>query len=131
MSPSTINSQPPLPLFQVAEDDANVEALVKLLRGKGWVTAAQILEQIGWVNTDDHRRWIRALAAGSAGRIGSGQKGYKIVEDMTHEEYHRCRNWMSHQAEEMQRRVVEMDRVWYARKPVHPGNGILTTDQHG
>jgi len=110
-----------LPLFAVPKENVNVEWFVKFLTRRDWITAAEVLGEIRWPVTDSNKRWLRGLADASAGRIGSGQKGYKLVREMTGEEFHHTNNWLNHQAEEMKRRVLEMQREFYRRTPVEVG----------
>jgi hypothetical protein len=113
------NAQPELSFVQVAPDDPNVGRLVKLLDGSDWTTANDIIQK---VFTTTNVRWqdrqVRALAAASQGEIAGGQRGYKLVRSMTHGEFMHVRNWMSSQATQMQKRILEMDKVFYARKPI-------------
>lgn len=114
-APRQLNLIPP-PAPPVPEHE--IRWLIDLLHGRDWMTAADILTQIGQPVVESTRRRIRALAAGSQGRIAGGQAGYKLVSEMTRDEYHHYRNWMTSQAAEMQRRVIESDRHFYARRPV-------------
>jgi hypothetical protein len=107
---------PPIP--QVDPDNANVAMLVELLQGRDWTTAADLLPLFSKPVSDGNKRWVRALADASRGRIAGGQKGYKLIGEMTSEEYQHWRNWMTHQSDEMRRRVIEGDRVFYARRAV-------------
>ena len=105
--------------IEVAQDDKNILFLVELLRGKGWNTARELMATIeSRTGHTVHDRYIRALASASAGQIAGGQRGYKLVQEMTSEEYQHWRNWMMSQSDEMKRRVVEADRIFYGRKPV-------------
>jgi len=105
-----------------------VQVLIDLLSGRGWLTASQICTAIGLEDSDGNRRRIRFLAAESQGEVACGQKGYKLVSAMTREEYEHYRRWMKSQADQMTRRVLKSDRVYFRRMPVRTGNGILTTD---
>jgi len=118
-------------LFHVEPDDPNAEWLVDQLRGNDWLTAKQILELIGRAACEDNKRWLRALAAASKGRIAGGQRGYRLVEEMSGEEFNHWRNWMKRQADFMTARILEADKVFYRRQKVRTGNGILTTNGHG
>jgi hypothetical protein len=62
-------------------------------------------------------RKIRALAAASKGRIAGGQRGYKLIGEMTRDEFNHWRNWMLSQSAEMEARVVAADKIWFARQP--------------
>jgi hypothetical protein len=105
---------PPAP--PVAEHE--IAWLLRHLDGRDWMTADEILREVGQPQTDAGKRRLRLLAAGSSGRIAGGQRGYKLVRQMTGEEYHHYRNWMSSQANEMLRRIRESDRIFYARPAV-------------
>ena len=108
---------PPLPTID--PDNANVTMLVGLLTDRtDWITSAQLLLELGKPVTDNTKRWVRALADASRGRIAGGQKGYKLVRAMTNTEYQHWRNWMTHQSDEMKRRVIEADRVFFAHNQV-------------
>lgn len=116
-------TQPDLKLFPgerpLREPDPNIAYLVAILQGRDWTTAKEIIElvfsatQVRW-----HDRKVRELAAASRGVVIGGQRGYKLQEMATSEEYNHWRNWMSSQADEMKRRVIEADRIFYARKTV-------------
>lgn len=112
-------NQTDLPLFQVSEGDANVEFLVGLLGGRGWLTAREILEEIQ-IKTGEKfcDRKIRAIAGASEGRIAGGQLGYKLVREMTSEEYNHYRNWMKSQAAQMTDRIIRSDRVFYHHQAI-------------
>jgi hypothetical protein len=98
--------------------ELEVAWLVSFLRGKDWMTADAILESEGQPKTEAFKRRVRALVSFSEGKIAGGQQGYKLVAEMTGEEYNRYRAWMLSQATEMQRRIVKSDKVFYHRTPV-------------
>ena len=114
-------------LFAVAPADPNVEWFVAFLEGKDWTPAAEVLAAAGRAVTEDNKRWLRALRRASAGRIagGPGAPGYKLVAEMTGEEYQHWRNAMKRQADEMLAGILEADRVFYRRQAVPEGRGIL------
>src|SRR5690606_19811975 len=64
-----------------------VEWLVGRLRGRDWQTAQEILEASDLQVTDAAKRRLRSLANASKGRIAGGQKGYKLVKEMTAAEF--------------------------------------------
>jgi hypothetical protein len=69
--------------------------------------------------SDANKRWLRALANASRGRVAGGQLGYKLIKQMTAEEYAHWRNWMKSQSDEMLSRIIEGDRQFFgAMKPV-------------
>ncbi|MCW5558171.1 MAG: hypothetical protein KIT22_10120 [Verrucomicrobiae bacterium] len=106
---------PPGPEITTGE----VEHVVCLLRGKDWITAAELLEAMGLPVTESAKRRIRAIASDSGGRIGGGQRGYKLVVEMTAEEYGHYDRWMAHQEAEMQRRRMESSQVFYSGTNPH------------
>ncbi len=118
-----------MPTFESKPDDKNVAWLMGFLRGRDWTTSSQILESIGRQPNEQHKRWVRSLATASKGEIGSGQLGYKLVGEMTSAEYQHFRNWMKSQADEMTRRILGCDKVFYMRHPVRSGNGILEASE--
>lgn len=119
-------TQLPLALFPAEKADPNVAYLIGVLQGRDWTRASEIIQiVVAQTTVEWHDRKVRELAAMSKGQIAGGQKGYKLVTLMTHEEYQHWRNWMSSQANEMTGRVLAADKVFYARKPVQSGNGIL------
>jgi hypothetical protein len=98
--------------------EENVKFAIAQMKGCDWQTARELCAKLGWPATDSNLRWFRSVAHASKGQIAGGQRGYKLIDDMTREEYHRFRNWMNSQCDEMKRRLIESDRVWYARHPV-------------
>jgi len=111
-------SQIDLPLFKADPKSPNFSFMIELLTGKDWQTSRELLTRIGRPDTDGNRRSLRAVAEASEGRIAGGQKGYKLVEQMTAEEFHHYRNWMLSQTTKMERRILQSDKVFYGRKPV-------------
>lgn len=128
---SLLETESPQQLKMFPEKPMEAEAVawfVGFLQGKDWTTAGEVLKSLDWPDTERHKRWIRSLAAASKGAIAGGQSGYKLVKEMTAEEYQHFRNWMKHQADEMTRRILTCDKVFYARQAVHAGNGILEAE---
>ena len=83
--------------------------LLWLLKGRGWLNAAQIASlHGGW---DD--RHIRKLAELSEGQILSGQQGYKLTTDCTPEEVRHACNWLRAQAEKMTQRSLNIANVFH------------------
>lgn len=113
-----LQPEPAPAIPHVRENDPNVEFLCRLIEGRDWITSALILEEMERPVTESNKRWLRALADASGGRVAGGQKGYKLTRQMTRAEYDHWRNWMNHQADEMKRRVLAADHVWFARVPV-------------
>jgi hypothetical protein len=114
-------SQTELALVKPPPKNADWLFLVKILEGKDWLTAAEVLLAMGLPATDQNKRSVRALAEQSEGRIAGGQKGYKLVVAMTKEEFDHYQNWMIRQAETMKRRVIASQRVFYSRPKVETG----------
>ena len=77
---------------------------------------------LGRPRTSSHRRRLRECARQSGGRIGSGQGGYKLVRQMTKEEFDHYCAWMRSQAGEMERRIVESQKVFFS---VSSQNSVL------
>ena len=128
-----MNSQPELPiatdapLFEIREDHPNIDWFVRTLEARdGWTKADEVLAAAGKPVAEYGRRWVRRLADKSKGRIAGGQEGYKLVKRMTGDEFHHWRNWMKSQADKMTARILEADRVFYARAAVDVSTGILT-----
>lgn len=107
-----------LPLFTAKPGSENVRFLVEMLAGQDWLNAREILGLMGRADTESNRRGIRALAEASEGKVAGDQRGYKLVKEMTGDEYNHWRNWMTRQAEKMRRRVVEADHIFYGRKKI-------------
>ena len=111
-------SQIILPLFKTDAKQPAVDWMIAFLCGRDWTTASEMCQQIGVANTDGHRRSLRAAAEASEGRIAGGQRGYKLVAEMTKEEYNHFRNWMLSQTAKMEYRIVQSDRVFFGRQPI-------------
>lgn len=101
---------PPGPTVSGSE----VDYIVRLLRGVNWATAEELLISMALPVTECGKRRLRKIASESGGRIGGGQKGYKLVAEMTAEEFGHFDRWMAHQEAEMQRRRLEASHVFHA-----------------
>jgi hypothetical protein len=99
-------------------DQDEVDWFVGLLDGRDWVTATAILEESGAPVTDAAKRRLRLLANQSGGRVAGGQKGYKLVVEMTADEFGHFERWMASQIEEMTRRRIEAAGVFHRRTRV-------------
>lgn len=119
--------QPELGLFENAKASDHLARVLLILDGRGWVLAADLLREMNLPVSEGNKRKLREVANQSGGQIASGQDGYKLVRDMTADEYNHFRNWMKRQADQMTARILRSDQVFYKRQPVHAGNGILTT----
>ena len=107
-----------MPLFSSAPEGADAEWFVTFLMGREWITAAEVLRVLGMAVTENHKRWLRRLADGSAGRIAGHQKGYKLVRNMTGEEYQWWRNeWLKADAA-IRDRIRQSDCIFYGRQEV-------------
>ena len=123
-------TQPELSFARARVADPNVATLINLLEGHDWRTAAELLTALGRPVNESGKRWLRELAHSSEGEIASGQKGYKLVRQMTHDEYNHFRNWMKAQADQMTGRILRSDKIFYSRQPgLKPSTGILETNQ--
>jgi hypothetical protein len=103
---------------RVGGEDARIETLIALLAGQGWMTAQRVIGRhhsetgIKW-----HDRMVRDLAAESRGEVAGGQRGYKLVREMSREEMEHARNWMKSQAARMTERATEIETVWHSSRP--------------
>jgi hypothetical protein len=87
-----------------------VERFVSLLFDNGgWMTA----EMVGVLTTWSDRK-CRALAARSAGRIISGNNGYKHARHVTPDELNEFYGRMVKQGKEMIRRAILARRVYHS-----------------
>lgn len=98
----------------------NVEWFVGFLEGPSrtgqWTTAAEVLRQARLEVTENAKRKVRAWADASGGRVAGHQKGYKLVTQMTGEEYQWWRNEMLKASDAIKGRVLESDKIFYQRK---------------
>lgn len=79
-----------------------IDAFVDVLRGLGWVKCSY-LRRIYYVGISD--RTIRAMAAGSEGRVISGQRGYRLTTEASDDECDHAVRWLKSQATEMSLRA--------------------------
>lgn len=87
-----------------------VDAVCAALAGKGWVLARDLSASL-----DVSDRHLRVCAEHSAGRIISGQKGYRLFDRSTPlEEADRAASWLESQAKRMMTRATQI-RVRYHR----------------
>ncbi len=94
---------------QPAVTASDVEALEALLAKSGtWMKAKEFTAP--WTE-----RKLRAVANASAGRIISGQQGYKLTWMATIEEVQHAAAWLRNQATAMQRRALDIDRVYHRK----------------
>lgn len=101
---------PPGPAVNLRE----VDDVIRLLRGVDWATAEDLLIGMAVPVTETAKRRIRKIASESGGKIAGGQRGYKLVAEMTAEEFGHFDRWMAHQEAEMQRRRLEASHVFHA-----------------
>lgn len=100
-----------LDLFSTRDTErADPRPLIEALRGRGWMRAADLARAL---RANDRR--IRQLANLAAGRVISGQQGYKLTAEATMEEIDRASAWLRSQAKEMTHRALQIDRVYHAR----------------
>lgn len=92
-----------------------IEYFVQMLEGKDWTTAEQLLEGLQRPVDENHKRRLRLIAHASGGRIAGGQGGYKLVVNMTAEEFGRIDAALSGQEASMARRRIEMANVFHSR----------------
>jgi hypothetical protein len=94
--------------------DAEVHALISVLRLAGWVKAHVLSERLGWPD-----RKIRAAARASKGHILSypGSPGYKLTIEATVEEIKQAAA-LKHQADDMLHRFLQIERVYHSKQPL-------------
>lgn len=115
-----MSDQLPLPLEKKGPNvpQLDVDLLLSVLSGNGWLKANQIAEQI-FVRKGLHwqERYIRAVAHASKGSVISypGSPGYKITTEATIKEIQAASACLRHQANEMTRRATEIDRVYHGK----------------
>lgn len=99
-------------------DHTDVEWFVRVLDGEaGWVTAAEVLRRVGKPTGEAEKRWLRALADRSEGRVCGGSRGYRLTGKLTHDEYHQWRNtWLSSK-DAITARILRTDHHFYSRQP--------------
>jgi len=110
-----VDPQPELDLFAAEAGSRNAEWFVAFLEGRDWISASEILLELGQPATENMKRKLRKLADVSGGRICGHQKGYKLVLSMTREEYGWWRSEALKAADSIKSRVLESDRVFYGR----------------
>lgn len=93
-----------LGLFQTPKDDPEVGRLIRLLDGRGWLTASQISQA-----TDLSDRKIRSIAAATPKILSyPGSPGYRLTRQATADERDRAVNTLRSQAKQMDRRALEI-----------------------
>ncbi|MGZ0657062.1 hypothetical protein ACWPKS_15775 [Coraliomargarita sp. W4R72] len=71
-----------LSMFQTAKDAPEVEQLIKLLDGRGWLTASQLAQATG-----HNDRKVRSIASATPKILSyPGSPGYKLTRQATPEE---------------------------------------------
>ena len=94
-----------------APDPAPEPPLVQLLRGMGWRTARQLTPLLDLPNTETGRRAVRDMADASQGHVAGGNDGYRLVTEMTEDEYHHALARMRKMGREILQRAAEMEAV--------------------
>jgi hypothetical protein len=119
-----MSATPQLELFSPKRqpDGREVEWFIGQLREVGWRRSEEVLRAAGLPTNDAGKRRLRLLANMSGGRIAGGQKGYKLVEEMTAEEFAHWQNWMASQEKEMAARRIAGQRVFYSRTNLAPAS---------
>lgn len=108
-----------IPLFRAATSpdvsEADVLVLVYQLHGAGWVTARHLLARLQRLRPEWTDRTLRAIAAGSKGRIIGGQRGYCLIEHASVEDANHAAARLQHQGELMIARANEIRRAMHKR----------------
>ncbi len=92
-------------------DGREVDAFIRWLSGKGWITRREIESRTSW---NDRRQ--RTLAEASAGHILSGQRGYRLTCQATPEERDECLRRLRGQRNAMARRIKDIFNVHLRNK---------------
>ena len=97
---------------RVSDDD--VAALQQHLRGRGWLTSAELLADPGLADWSE--RSLRAVASASNGRVLSypGSPGYRLTKEATIEEI-QAADTLRHQADEMRQRWLQIQRIYHGK----------------
>lgn len=99
-----------LPLLEL---DAGIALSVRLMRhleARGWVRRDQLAREM-----NVKVRVIRSAASHAGGLVLSGSCGLKLTTEATHEEVTASCRRLRSQISEMQRRLVETEKVWHSR----------------
>ena len=114
--PSLFDTAPPPPVTAPASDTV----LTRLLtRYDTWLTARQLTELLELPNSESGRRQVRDLADQSKGQVAGGNQGYRLITQMTDEEYSHALLRMRSMASEIINRLHEMEQV-RSGKPAEP-----------
>ncbi len=106
-----MTEQAELSFMRPVTANPEVADLVDFLRGREWMTAAEISKATGW---DDRK--VRELASESDEVISfPGSKGYKLLSACTLAEYEHYRLARRSQARIMIAKVIRTDRIYYRR----------------
>lgn len=103
-----------------APSRTEIDDFVKILSGIGWVKCSYLRRNYYQDMSD---RKIRAMAAGSEGRVISGQHGYRLTTEATDEECQHAVKWLQSQATEMSRRakMIALCRIKHFEHVTEPG----------
>jgi hypothetical protein len=117
---SSVANEPQLDLPLCAADRETVDPqkLMDALADNCWHTATDILRSWGLPNNEAEKRSIRAMCAASKGQVTGGQHGYKLTRALTPEEFHAVRNEKLKSRDALTQSVVDLDTVFYGRKPI-------------
>lgn len=98
-----------------APEPDEVTRLIQLLAASGtWMTAREILEQLGLPVTESGKRHLRDLAEHSKGDIVSGNAGYKHNQHITPDELDEFWGRMVSQGKKMIERAILVKRKHHA-----------------
>ena len=90
----------------------DIALLVSILSGRGWTKADRLSQLVIEHGLKWNDRKIRSVAHASKGHIISGQKGYKLTAEASPSKIQHASAWLRHQANEMNSRACEIDRVF-------------------
>ena len=89
-------------------DERDLYTLIYLLDDCDWTLASDIP---GFSD-----RKLRTLANASSGKIISGNRGYKLTRNATIQEIDECTSRLRSQADRMNQRVIEINRVYHGHQ---------------
>ena len=93
------------------ESRTDIARLIAALRGKGWVRRRILAHDL--VMTE---RLFRAIAHASGGQIIGSDKGYRLTLEASPEDVRAAIGRLIAQREQMQQRILDIERVYHARK---------------
>lgn len=96
---------------RVSPNDPRIDALINLLRGRGWVLRAVLVAELSWPD-----RALRELKSESGGLIiSSSQLGYRLTMEATIPEIDHAINEVRSRAKELTQYAIDIEKVFHSR----------------